>query len=259
MYSTIRSSLSTRHSILWYSIIHGNTLPHGILSYLTYSTIVITHHTTPHELCHCARQMFFHRAWFQMRNMGHARDSISVLQGSIADWIDAGGPVEKEGTAPSFPIVNAKDLDLTAQPKYKAQDAINVMNKEEMKRIIDGDDTMTIVDVRSPQRFLGEVEEPRPGMRLGHMPGAKNVFFKDLLEDDNVNKLKPKEELETILQAGGVDTEKAARIVASCGSGVTACTLVVALEACGMDADDVFVYDGSWSEWGGTDDTPIVK
>jgi len=203
--------------------------------------------------------MFFHRAWFQMRNMGHARDSISVLQGSIADWIDAGGPVEKEGTAPSFPIVNAKDLDLTAQPKYKAQDAINVMNKEEMKRIIDGDDTMTIVDVRSPQRFLGEVEEPRPGMRLGHMPGAKNVFFKDLLEDDNVNKLKPKEELETILQAGGVDTEKAARIVASCGSGVTACTLVVALEACGMDADDVFVYDGSWSEWGGTDDTPIVK
>ena len=212
---------------------------------------------------------FVHRAWFQIRNMGHGDELTHMLDGSLADWQAQGGPME-EGT-PSNPIVSSQDLvsKNTARSneptKYVATEPQNVVDKEEVKRIIaEGANADAIlVDVRAPERFRGEVEEPRPGMRLGHMPGAKNVFFKDLLNPDNVLQFKPKSELLEILKNGGIDeailNDKEKRIVVHCGSGATACALVAALELCGRDPKGNFVYDASWSEWGGVSDTPIEK
>lgn len=184
-----------------------------------------------------------------------------MLHGSVADWQAQGGPIEAEGSSPTNPIVNAKDLDTTKPATYQAKNAQNIVDKEELLQLIaQGEDADAIwVDARAPERFRGEVEEPRPGMRLGHMPFAKNVFFKDLLNPDNVLEFKPKEELEQIIRAGGVDLATKKRIICSCGSGASACALVGALELVGIPPEQCYVYDASWSEWGGLPDTPIVK
>jgi thiosulfate/3-mercaptopyruvate sulfurtransferase len=206
---------------------------------------------------------FVHRAWFQIRNMGHGSDLTHMLDGSLAEWKAQDGPVE-EGS-PSNPIVSSKDLALAGalekSTRYQATEPQNVVDKEEMKEIIaQGPEAdAIIVDVRAPERFRGEVEEPRPGMRLGHMPGAKNIFFKDLLNPDNVLQFKPKSELLQIIRESGLDIDTDKRIVVHCGSGATACALVAALELCGRDPSCNYVYDASWSEWGGVSDTPIEK
>jgi thiosulfate/3-mercaptopyruvate sulfurtransferase len=205
---------------------------------------------------------FVHRAWFQIRNMGHGSDLTHLLDGSLADWKARGGPIE-EGGSPSNPVVSSKDLvgALNTPTKYRATEPQNILNMEQVKEIIaQGPEADAIlVDVRGPERFRGEVEEPRPGMRLGHMPGAINIFFKDLLNPDNVLQFKSKSELLQIISESGLDIDTDKRIIVHCGSGATACALVASLELCGRDPSRNYVYDASWSEWGGVSDTPIEK
>jgi thiosulfate/3-mercaptopyruvate sulfurtransferase len=133
---------------------------------------------------------------------------------------------------------------------------------EQVKKIIstnseqDGPPTI-IVDARSPERFYAQVDEPRPGLRRGHMPGAKNLFFLTLLHPDNPTKLLPPEELQVKIQQAGIP--KDVRVVTTCGSGATACTVAAALMECGHSPENVFIYDASFMEWGQADlDNPLV-
>lgn len=109
-----------------------------------------------------------------------------------------------------------------------------------------------ILDARPAGRFTGAVPEPRPGIKSGHMPGAKSAPADTLVEN---GQLKSAEALRAEFEAAGVDLQKP--IVTTCGSGVTAATLKLALEQAG--ATDVILYDGSWTEWGGRDDTEVVR
>lgn len=187
--------------------------------------------------------------------MGHKK--LHLMEGDLGEWIDLNGPIENGKKTP----IAAKDLDLSRKTKYYSTGPEYVVDMAQITKIIkEGESSDSIiVDVRSKERFLGQVEEPRPNMRLGHMPGAKNLPFTDLLDPDNLTKFKSTEEMKKIIREAGIDIDSSKKLVASCGSGATACTLVLALDLCGRDPGSTFVYDGSWIEWGGDDSTPIVK
>jgi rhodanese-related sulfurtransferase len=134
---------------------------------------------------------------------------------------------------------------------FKARfDASRVASLEDMRGIVQNGSSQ-IADARSAGRFEGVDPEPRPGLRGGHMPGAKSLPFTELTRD---GKLRPGEDLERAIEAAGLDLSKP--IVTSCGSGVSAAIISLALETLGHK--DNRLYDGSWAEWGSLPDTPVA-
>ena len=192
------------------------------------------------------------RAFYGFKAMGH--NNVKVLKGSLKEWIDANGPIETEKRE-SFYV---KNLDLSKDASYKATDPQNVVDKDFMLDIVnEKNKDCIIVDARSAGRFTATEPEPRPGLRGGHMPGAFNVPFNTLLDDENKN-LRSKEEIVNIFKEAGVDIDTEKTIVTTCGSGVTASWLSIALEECGRDPSKIFLYDGSWIEWASSEGSPIV-
>lgn len=176
------------------------------------------------------------RVWWMFRTFGAA--NTYVLDGGFDAWDAQGLPVDN---APQ-----ATPARLAFTPGF---DAGAVVDLAAMRTIV-ADGTAQIADARGPGRFSGEEPEPRPGVRSGHMPGASNVPFSSLTRQ---GKLKPMSELREILETSGVDLDQP--IVTTCGSGVTAAVITLALQSLGNR--DGRLYDGSWSEWGGRSDTPI--
>ncbi|WP_421851441.1 3-mercaptopyruvate sulfurtransferase [Oricola sp.] len=175
------------------------------------------------------------RVWWMFRLMG--AETVFVLDGGFDNWKAAGRAITAEPPriAPTAFV-----------PHY---DAARVAMFDEMRAIVD-DRSLQIADARAPGRFTGEEAEPRPGMRAGHMPGARNVPVMSLSENGY---LKDLDGLRTTLQAAGIDLAKP--VVTTCGSGVTAAVITLALESLGTSGHKL--YDGSWSEWGSRDDTPV--
>ena len=111
-----------------------------------------------------------------------------------------------------------------------------------------------ILDARGAGRFNGTDPEPRPECRSGHIPGSQNLPFNELI-DPQMGTVLPIEELASRIQAAGIDNARP--VVTTCGSGITACVLALGLHLTGRH--DVAVYDGSWTEWGGREDTPVAS
>jgi len=177
------------------------------------------------------------RVWWMLRAMGF--ENCAMLDGGLPAWHRAG--YESEIDAEEKPIAPG---NFVARPV-----ANRICNLPEVVDALD-DDSIAIVDARPAPRYFGEVEEPRPGLRRGHMPGASNLPFPDLFEN---GLLKPREELKRLL-ADHFQGDK--HTICSCGSGVTACVIAFAAHLLGND--NVSVYDGSWSEWGLPGDLPVV-
>lgn len=175
------------------------------------------------------------RVWWSLRVMGYA--DVLVLDGGLKLWLAQGRPVESADTlAPAVPVEAAFNPAL-------------VVNIADVTRLLASGEAQ-IVDARSAARFRGEVPEPRASLRTGHMPGALNLPFNEVVNPDGT--LKSASELATVF--AHVDLRRP--IVTTCGSGVTASVLALALARLGRP--DVAVYDGSWTEWGGRPDTVIV-
>ena len=177
------------------------------------------------------------RAWWTLKVMGYPQ--VRVLDGGLRAWKAAGLPVET-GPAPA-PVPS----EVTA-----------VFSPERVRSLADvaaalAGQSAQVVDARSSARFRGEAPEPRPGLRSGHMPGALNLPFDRLLTPEGT--LKPPTGLSAEFAAAGVDPARP--VITTCGSGVTASVLALALEVLGHPAA---VYDGSWAEWGGPEGGDVV-
>lgn len=177
------------------------------------------------------------RVWWTFRVMG-ARDVV-ILDGGLPAWIAGQLPLE-EGMPASIE-------QKTFSPSFKPA---LVRDFEEVKAALGGQ--VQILDARSAGRFHGQEAEPRAGLRSGHMPGAISLPFGDVIDGE---RMKSSSDLRALFASRGVDIRKP--IITSCGSGVTAAVLALALDVVG--APDVAVYDGSWTEWGGRSDAPVVS
>ena len=178
------------------------------------------------------------RAWWTFRVFGH--DDVAVLDGGLPKWKAEGRPLDEE------PPLKPQERHFTA--RYQS---MMVRDKSDVAAAIRGGSAQ-IADARSPARFRGDEPEPRPGVRAGHMPGARNVHYATLLKPDGT--LQSAEEIATVFKTAGVDVTKP--VITSCGSGVSAAILTLGLTLAG--ARDHALYDGSWTEWGGAPDTAVV-
>ena len=176
------------------------------------------------------------RVWWMLRAFGHSR--VAVLDGGIGKWRREQRPLE-EG------IVSLARGQFTARLDRSAVRDLAAV------RANLGTGGEQLVDVRSRGRFAGVEEEPRPGIRRGHVPGSLNLPFTELVQADGT--ILPPGELSRRLAQAGIDLSRP--VVATCGSGTSACALVLGLHLIGH-ADNA-VYDGAWTEWGGRADTPV--
>lgn len=177
------------------------------------------------------------RVWWNFRLMGH--DRVAMLDGGLGKWLAEGRPTDNAPAQIRDRHVNVRRRPALLRSVTQVAAASKLGDHE-------------IVDARAPERFRGEVAEPRPGLRSGHIPGSKNLPFGRLYHADGT--LKPARELRAEFESAGVDLSKP--IITTCGSGVTAASLFLALARIGHH--DHSLYDGSWAEWGSFPDLKIA-
>lgn len=192
---------------------------------------------TPVAIYDDAGGMFAARAWWMLRWIGH-RGHVAVLDGGIQAWQAAGYPVSQQpqSFAPqTYPLIKTG-------PVVRAQDVLALL----------GNASAYLLDARSADRFRGEGETMDPVG--GHIPGARNRFFRDNLADDGHFKSADQLRTEFLAQLAGADP---ATVVHSCGSGITACHNLLAMEVAGLTGSRL--YAGSWSEWSSDPARPVEK
>lgn len=218
---------------------HSTGLPHSLPSPQLFAHHMGAVGITPHDTIVVYDGLGYFsapRVWWMFRIMG--AKNVFVLDGGFDGWKKAGLPVTAEKT---------KVAGSLFKPQF---DANSVVTFDEMLEVV-GKKLSQIADARGKGRFTAKEAEPRAGMRSGHMPGARNVPVTEIAEK---GELKPLDELRRLFEKAGIDLSKP--VITSCGSGVTAAALFFALASLGHE--QLRLYDGSWSEWGGRDDTPVA-
>ena len=181
------------------------------------------------------------RAWWMFQVYGH--HAVEILTEGLPGWLAAGLAIE-----------SGQVTAVHAESKFVPERQSGWLADLESVRLAIEDDRTLVLDARSASRFAGEEAEPRPGVRPGHIPGSVNCHYASLLTGDPT-RLKPLVDLEVVLTALGALSAES--VITTCGSGISACLLALALRELGRSP--VAVYDGSWAEWGGRSDCPIAR
>lgn len=179
------------------------------------------------------------RAWWSFRVFGH--DRVSVLSGGLPKWQDENRSTSSIANSITPHIFTAKHNPNLVKNIEQITENIKTQKYQ-------------LVDARSKGRYNGTEPEPRVGLRSGHIPGAINLPFDSLLDSKQFMTMRSANEISTIIMESGIDLSKP--IISSCGSGVTAAPLVMALYLIGNK--EVAIYDGSWTEWASRSDQPII-
>lgn len=197
------------------------------------------------------------RAWWMFRVFGH--EDVTVLDGGLAKWMAEGRAVDDRTPEVAVRAYTAgyrhdliRDADEVLAVVGGTAGAANGTPTPTVGAPARG---FQVIDNRSPGRFAGVEPEPRPARRQGHIPGSINIPFTAFVDPDRHGAWRSQEELAAVFTAAGVDLDRP--LVATCGSGVTACSTALAAYLLGYD--HVAVYDGSWAEWGNRDDTPVER
>jgi thiosulfate/3-mercaptopyruvate sulfurtransferase len=204
-----------------------------------------------HIIIYGRESVFFTpRIWFMLKSFGHNPARLHLMQGSYEEWVQKGGEIETEEKRVDEPKDIFKKIEQsTSQFQYKARvnpsyifsmnDVSNNLDSEEENKSI-------IVDSRGSSYVKGNI------------PNSIHIPYKTLVDSNNSLKLKSKDELLAIFDDAGIDPLISRTIICTCGTGVSACSVFLALVQCGRDVDNgsTFMYDGSWSEWGKESATP---
>ncbi len=177
------------------------------------------------------------RVWWMLRAMGH--EDVVVLDGGLPKWIAEGRKTDDLPLPPRERHFTVRYHSALVRDQGQVKEALETGREQ-------------VVDARPPERFRGDAPEPRPGVRSGHIPGSKNLHWATLLGADGA--LLPAAELERRFVEAGVDPKRP--VICSCGSGVSAAILALALARMGHVR--VPVYDGAWAEWGAREDLPLA-
>jgi thiosulfate/3-mercaptopyruvate sulfurtransferase len=192
-----------------------------------------------HIICYDAVGLFSAaRLWWMLKWFGHER--VSVLDGGFLKWKAEGRPLQSGEAKPT--ILRHFTPHLKSNIVRTLDDVATVLQSKSAQ----------LADARSPTRFRGEEPEPRPGVKPGHMPGAYNVHYAKLIKADGT--LKDQHALRVVFQEAGIDLTKP--VITSCGSGVTAAILFLALAELGQK--HISLYDGSWAEWGASGEVIVL-
>jgi thiosulfate/3-mercaptopyruvate sulfurtransferase len=195
-----------------------------------------------HQIIVYAREgsIFTPRTWFLFRSMGHG--NVQLMQGSLEDWMEAGGPVDTESTA----VPRAKDLNLSKPSSYHqpaTDKPADVIAMDEMLTIVDNQEAVIIIDPRGSS------------FAKGYIPGSIHLPYSSFVKADNQLQMKSNDELQALFKEAGVDVKSEKPIVCSCGSGVSVCHVYLALQECGREGATM-IYDGSWNEWSQNPNAP---
>jgi len=237
------------------------TLPHMLpsLSEFTEAAAQLNISNSKPIVCYDGSGLFSAaRVWFHLRAFGHKH--VQVLDGGFPRWLEEGRNVETG--PPSVTVTEKEEWQLNKDMIRSLSQITEIISTRKQTREKNADDLKNkeiIVDARPSGRFTGLEAEVRPGVRSGHIPLSLNVPYSLVLDSSKKNQsLLPKEDLQDVFNEAGVDLSRPGKIITSCGSGVTAAVITLALTEAGRPFESTALYDGSWTEYGGLTNTEVA-